>query len=130
MLKMIRTAALSALVGLGGIAAMPAAAQADGLYINFGGNGSGYATHINHRNNDRDHDWRRNKDRNHDWRRDNRRPQACNARAAVNKAERMGVRRARVVDANRRAVKVAGRKFNRPVMVTFANQRGCPILYR
>jgi hypothetical protein len=120
MLKMIRTAALSALVGLGGIAAMPAAAQADGLYINFGGNGSGYATHVNHRNNDRDHGWRR----------DNRRPQACNARTAVNKAERMGVRRARVVDANRRVVKVAGRKFNRPVMVTFANQRGCPILYR
>lgn len=119
MLKMIKTAVFSVLIGLGGIAAAPAAAQADGLYINFGGNGPGYGVHVNHRDHGRHHDWRRN----------NNRHQACNARTAVNKAERMGVRRARVVDANRRVVKVAGRKFNRPVTVTFANQRGCPTLY-
>ncbi len=120
MLKMIKTAVLSALIGLGGIAAIPAAAQADGLYINFGGNGPGYATQVQYRGHDRHQGWRRH---------DNRRP-ACSARTAMNKAERMGIRRARVVDANRRVVKVAGRKYNQRVMVTFANQRGCPILYR
>jgi len=120
MLKMIRTAVLSAVIGLGGIAAIPATAQADGLYINFGGNGPGYATSVQYRGHDRHHGWHR----------DHRRPAACTAGRAINKAERMGIRRARVVDANRRVVKVAGRKYNQRVMVTFANQRGCPILYR
>ncbi|EXL01426.1 hypothetical protein [Aquamicrobium defluvii] len=120
MLKMIKTAVLSAVIGLGGIAAIPATAQADGLYINFGGNGPGYATSVQYHGHDRHHGWRR----------DHRRPAACTAGRAINKAERMGIRRARVVDANRRVVKVAGRKYNQRVMVTFANQRGCPILYR
>lgn len=120
MLKMIKTAVLSALIGLGGLAAMPAAAQADGLYLNFGGNGPGYGVQVNHRDHGRHNNWRRGWDRR----------QACSPNRALNKAERMGVRRARIVDANRRVVKVAGRKFNQRVMVTFANQRGCPILYR
>ena len=37
MFNTIKTAALSALIGLGALAAMPATAQADGLYLNFGG---------------------------------------------------------------------------------------------
>ncbi len=37
MLKMIRTAALSAFVGLTALTGMAATAQADGLYLNFGG---------------------------------------------------------------------------------------------
>ncbi len=118
MIRMIKTAVLSALIGLGGLAALPAAAQADGLYLNFGGHGSGYGMHANHR----DHG------RHHGWRRDHGRHQACNARSALDKAERMGVRRARVVDANRRVVRVAGHKFNHRVVLTFANQRGCPVL--
>ncbi|MFC5387556.1 hypothetical protein ACFPLB_16475 [Aquamicrobium segne] len=120
MLKMIKTAVLSALIGLGGIAALPAAAQADALYINFSGGNAGYGIQVNHRAPARHHNWRPH----------NNRHQTCNARTAVNKAERMGLRRARVVDSNRRIVRVVGRKFNRPATVTFANQRGCPTLYR
>ena len=37
MFNKFRTAALSAMIGLGAIAAMPAAAQADGLYLNYSG---------------------------------------------------------------------------------------------
>ncbi len=37
MFDKLKTIALSAMIGLGGLAAMPAAAQADGLYLNFGG---------------------------------------------------------------------------------------------
>ena len=36
MFDMLKTATLSAMIGLGAIAAMPAAAQAEGLYFNFG----------------------------------------------------------------------------------------------
>lgn len=127
MLKMIKTAALSALIGLGGLAALPAAAQADGIYLNFGGYGNGgygiqaqFRDHRGHRDYRGDHDWRRDRDRR----------RGCSLERALDKAERMGIRRARVVDANRRLIEVSGRKFNHRTTVTFANQRGCPVLYR
>ena len=37
MFSKLKTAAMSAMIGLGAIAAMPATAQAEGLYLNFGG---------------------------------------------------------------------------------------------
>jgi len=36
MLNTIKTMALSALIGFGALAAVPVAAQADGIYLNFG----------------------------------------------------------------------------------------------
>jgi hypothetical protein len=127
MLKMIKTAVLSALIGLGGLAAIPAAAQADGLYLNFGGNPDvRFGVYAGDRY-DRYHDRYDRYDR-RDWRRDWRR--GCSAQRALNKAERMGLRRARIVDASRRTVKVVGRKFNHRQIVVFANQRGCPVIYR
>jgi hypothetical protein len=114
MLKMIKTAVLSALIGLGGIAAIPAAAQADGLYLNFGG-GSGVGLHVGERYG------------RHDWRHDRR---DCSPQRALNKAERMGLRRARIIAAGPRTVKVAGRKFNHRQVMVFANERGCPLIYR
>ena len=36
MFDMLKTAALSAMIGLGAITALPAAAQADSLYLSFG----------------------------------------------------------------------------------------------
>ncbi|MBB6014336.1 hypothetical protein HNR59_003730 [Aquamicrobium lusatiense] len=128
MIRMIKTAVLSALIGLGGLAALPAAAQADGLYLNYGGQGSAYGMNVQHRDHGRHQDWRRDRERHHDARRDRGRHDGCSARTALNKADRMGVRRARVVDSNRRIVRVAGHKFNHRVVLTFANQRGCPVL--
>lgn len=125
MMKTIKTALLSALIGLGGLAAVPAVAQADGLYLNFGG-GSGFGIHAGDRYGR--HDWRPGgaygRDHGRDWRR------GCSARSALTKAGRMGLRQARVVDAGPRTVKVAGRKFNHRQMVVFANRAGCPIVHR
>ena len=90
MFSKLRTAALSAVIGLGAIAAMPAAAQADGLYLNFGGShrDAGVGIYVGGR--DGAH-YRHNRYDRRDYR-------ACTPHRAVNKAERMGVRRARVVD--------------------------------
>ena len=48
---------------------------------------------------------------------------------ALNKAERMGIRRARIVDVDRRTIEVRGRaRDGERVYVTFSRQRGCPVL--
>ncbi|MCA0049438.1 hypothetical protein LB577_21230 [Mesorhizobium sp. B283B1A] len=119
----IKTAALSALVGLGTLAAIPA--HADSLYLGFGNNNDprfgvyagddGYR----HRRDERRDDWRGD-----GWRR------GCSPDRALDKAERMGLRRARIVDANRRVVKVMGRQYGDRVVIVFANERGCPIINR
>lgn len=49
---------------------------------------------------------------------------------AEDKAARMGLRRARVVDMNRRVVVVAGFDRRGRDRIVFANQRGCPIIRR
>ena len=49
MLNTIKTAALSALVGLGTLAAIPATAQADGLYLNLGQGGPGVGIYVQDR---------------------------------------------------------------------------------
>ncbi|MEC5325449.1 hypothetical protein [Aurantimonas sp. A3-2-R12] len=53
---------------------------------------------------------------------------ACQPRRAVRKASRMGVNRARVIRANRRAVVVAGRSRGDRAIVRFAREPGCPVL--
>ena len=118
MFNKIKTAALSALVGLGTLAAMPA--HADNLYLGFGNNDDarvgvyvgedGYR----HRRDDRRDEWRR----------------GCSPERALGKAERMGLRRARIIDVNRRTVKVMGRQHGDRIVVVFANERGCPVIYR
>jgi hypothetical protein len=112
MFNTIKTVALSALIGIGTLAAIPA--QADSLYLGFGNNNeprvgvytgdeNGYR---------RDRDWRR----------------SCSPDRALDKAERMGLRRARIVDVSRHTVKVAGRQYGDRVVVVFANERGCPVI--
>lgn len=120
MLNMIRTAALSAAVGLGALAAVPAAAQADGIYLNFGAN---HDSRLGVYAGDRDRGIRH-------WHRDRDRRRACSPNRALDKAERMGLRRARIVDVGRRTIKVAGRKYNQRVMVVFGRDRSCPVIYR
>ncbi|AZO51497.1 MAG: hypothetical protein EOS58_01180 [Mesorhizobium sp.] len=127
MFNTIKTAALSALVGLGTLAAIPAA-HADSLYLGFGnnqdprfgvytGDDDGYY-HRRHRSDD--NDWRDDRG----WRR------GCSPERALDKAERMGLHRVRIVDVGRRTVKVMGRQYGDRVVVVFANVRGCPIIYR
>lgn len=117
MFNTIKTAALSALVALGTLAAVPA--HADSIYLGFGNNDDSRAgvyvgDDYRYRERHRERDWRR----------------SCSPNRALGKAERMGLRRARIVDISRRTVKVAGRQYGDRVVVVFANERGCPIIYR
>ena len=121
MITKLKTAALSALVAFGAITAMPAAAQAEGLYLNYGsGHHSGVGIGVQIGNYDR-YDYR-------DYRGDRRHFRGCSPERALNKAERYGVRRAHVVDVNRRTISVAGRKHGERVRITFARAPNCPIV--
>jgi len=118
MFNTIKTAALSALVGFGALAAIPA--HADSLYLGFGNNNDPrfgvYSGDEGHRR---------------DWRRDDRGDRGgCSPERALDKADRMGVHRARIIDINRRVVKVMGRQYGDRVVIVFANDRGCPVLNR
>lgn len=127
MLSKLRTVALSAAIGLGTLATVPA--QADGLYLNFGGGGSGVGIEV------RDgyrHDWR--DDDRRGWREDHRRDrrdwraERCTPERALWKAERMGVRRARIEDVSRRSITVRGRARGERIWVTFGRAPSCPIV--
>ncbi|MDQ2634140.1 MAG: hypothetical protein M3Y43_01435 [Pseudomonadota bacterium] len=53
----------------------------------------------------------------------------CSERRALRKAERMGVRRARIADVGRRTIDVRGRdRHGERVYVTFGRHPSCPIL--
>lgn len=125
MLSKIKTAVLSALIGIGALAAVPATASADGLYLNFGGDSPRLGIQASDHGN---RHWRG--DRRDDWRRDRDRRSTCTPGRAVDKAERMGLRRARVVDVGRQTIRVAGRKYNQRVVVVFGRDRNCPVVYR
>ena len=120
MINKFRTAALSAMIGLGAIAAMPASAQADGLYLNYGGHGGvGVGVQIG------DYDRVDYRER---YRHDRRHFRACTPNRAMDKAERYGVRRARVVDVGRRTITVSGRKYGDRVRMTFGRASHCPVV--
>ncbi|MCF6114804.1 hypothetical protein [Mesorhizobium muleiense] len=52
----------------------------------------------------------------------------CTEDRALDKAERMGVRRARIVTAGRRTIEVRGRsRDGERVYLTFGRERGCPV---
>ena len=135
MLTKLKTAALSALIGLGTLAAIPATAQAEGLYLNYGsGHHSGVGIGVQIGDYDRamaDYDQaiRLDYDRDYrDYRRDRRHFRGCTPNRALNKAERLGLRRAHVVDVDRRTIKVSGRKYGERVRITFARAPNCPVI--
>ena len=119
MLDMIRTAALSAIVGLGALAATAATAQADGIYLNFGDPSGGRPGVYAGSRETGMRNWHRDRER-----------RSCSPDRALDKAERMGLRRARIVDVGRHTIKVAGFKYSSRVTVVFGRDRGCPIIYR
>jgi len=118
MFNTIKTAALSAVIALGTLAAIPATAQADSLYLNFGGPGAG----IGMRFGDSGHSWREH-DRRHD-----RRAERCTPERALWKADRMGINRARVVDVDRHTIVVRGRSRGDRVHVVFGRSEHCPVI--
>lgn len=133
MFDKIKTAALSALIGFSTLAAIPATAQADGLYLNLGQGEPRVGIYVQdgYRDNGRwdnrnDGRWDRNDGR---WGRDDRRwDRRCTPDRALDKADRMGLRRARVVDVNRRTITVSGRKYGERVAISFARAPNCPVV--
>lgn len=127
MFNILKTAAVAAFIGLGAFAAMPVSAHAEGIYLNLGSGGD-VRGGIEVRDND--NRWNHRPDR---WERPDRRERdrwdrACSPDRALDKAERMGLRRARVVDVSRRTISVSGRKWGDRMVVTFGREPHCPIL--
>lgn len=65
-----------------------------------------------------------------DWRGPPPRRDRCSSGFAEEKASRMGLRRARVVDVSRRVVVVEGFDRRGRDRIVFANERGCPVIRR
>ncbi len=119
MFNKIKTVAISALVGLSALAAVPASAQ-DGT-IRLGGSRGDVGIYFRdgERNDDRYREHYRDRDR---WAR------SCTPERALDKAERMGIHRARIADVDRRTITVRGRSRGERVVVTFARAPRCPII--
>jgi hypothetical protein len=124
--KTIKTAAIAAVVGITALTGMSATAQAEGMYLNFGGErdarvgvyvGNGNAYHVDRGRHGR---WDNGRGWGHG--------RYCTPRHAANKAERLGLRRARVVDVDRRTIDVAGRRHGHRVVMTFAKAPHCPVV--
>lgn len=114
-------AGLAALIALGSFAGVTSAAQASdfGLGIYVGGAPGGYGWHGGPGG--RPDRW--------DERRGPRRD-SCAPWMAEEKASRMGLRRARVVDMTPRRVVVAGIDRGGRDRIVFANEHGCPVIRR
>jgi hypothetical protein len=128
MLNIIKASSVCALLGVGLLAGAPA--KADALYIGAGDHGAGFGIVV------RDHDWRDRDDwrrRDHDdWRWRDRwdyRPlRFCTAERALYKAERMGVRWARVNYENRAVIGVRGHDYRGRIQLTFGRAPNCPLI--
>ncbi len=130
MLKFFKTAALSLSLGLGALGAAPAMADS-GVYLGLGGGHNG-GPQVGVWLGEGGHSYRRGDrwdDRRWDDRRwDDRRGYGCYPGQALDKASRMGIRRAYVEDVGRRSIKVAGRSRGDYVSVRFARAPGCPVV--
>lgn len=135
MFDKIKTAALSAVIGFSTLATVPATAQ-EGLYLHLGQGQPRVGVYIEdgYRDGGR---WDNRNDGRWDNRDDGRwggRPghgrwdRRCTPDRALDKADRMGLRRARIVDVNRRSITVSGRKYGERVAITFARAPNCPVV--
>lgn len=112
MFSRIKTAALSALVGFGILAAAPAAAEAASISFGIGtGHHGGVVVDVRSGSRHWGPGWR-----------------ACTPRRALGKARAMGIRHARVTRANRNVIRVAGRTRGGRTAVVFARAPHCPVI--
>jgi hypothetical protein len=124
MYRLATRAALAALIGLGSMSFSPIRASAQDLDIEMGRDGPRLRLR-DECDPDREDCFRRDSRHNRD--REGRR--RCTEDRALDKADRMGLRRARVVSAGRRSIEVRGRdRSGDRVIVTFGRDRHCPII--
>ena len=112
-------------IGMG--TGLPLSASAQDIQLEIGRDG----LRLNDSCNPRYEDCRRDGYRNRDGYRDDRNSmrRICTEGRALGKAERMGIRRARVADAGRRTIEVSGRdRRGDRIRVTFGRSPSCPVL--
>jgi hypothetical protein len=124
MLNTLKTAAIAALIGLSTLGAMPA--QADSLFLGSGErhNDSRFGLYLG----DNARAYRRDHYRDYQSRDEYRSERRCSPERALYKAQRMGIRRARIADVSRRTIDVVGRQHGDRVRVTFARAPRCPVI--
>lgn len=119
--------AIALLIAAGGASFAPAVASAQDIELEFGREGP--RLRLNDRCDPDFEDCRPDRRDRRERREERRAERGCTEDRALDKADRMGIRRARVVDAGRRTIDVRGRnRFGDRVIVTFGRQPGCPIL--
>lgn len=123
MIRSAKTTLLAFAIGFGAWAAAPAIANAAPVVSQSVLSGTGLVQKIDHR---RDHN--RWDDRRNDRRHDRRGGRECTPNRALDKADRMGIRRARIQDVNRHSIRVAGMSRGHPTRVIFSRAPGCPVL--
>jgi hypothetical protein len=115
MFTTLKTAAMAALIVLASMAALPA--EADDLYLRFGErhDNARFGIYLGGDERMREREFRYMEGR-------------CTAERALDKAERLGVRRARIDYVHHRSIGVVGRSRGDWIRVTFARGPNCPIL--
>lgn len=127
MFKLIKTATLSAMIGLGAMAAAPSTASADSLGIQFLAQDAGFGFYFGD-SGSAYRDWDRRHDRRDSYDRYDRRD-FCSPRDALRKAEWLGMRHVRVTHVNYRTIGVAGRvRGHHYDRILFARAPHCPVL--
>ncbi len=117
MFNKLKTAALSAVIGLGALAAIPATAQADSFYFGISPSGPSFGYNAGP-----NRGWDRG------WERPRHVARGCSTREALRKADRMGINRTFIRGENRNTIRVGGRNHGRSVTVVFAKAPNCPII--
>ncbi|PWJ84946.1 hypothetical protein C7441_104214 [Pseudaminobacter salicylatoxidans] len=126
MFSFVRRSTLSALICLGGIATTPHIASAQ-MQFELDEQGGRVIIGPDCRRESNRYDPRCRDEYRRDYRGERR---GCSPEQALDKAERLGLRRVRIEDVGRRFIEVSGRSEGRRVLVTFARERGCPVLRR
>jgi len=110
----LKTLTIAGMIGLMGLGAIPA--QADSVYLGFGARNDDARVGVYIGEDGRRHD------------RDRRAERRCSPNRALDKAERMGLRRARVDFVSKRRIGVIGRRHGDRISVIFARSPGCPVI--
>ncbi len=126
MLRTMKSLLIAAAIGLGTLSGV-SAASAEGIYFGMGQSGARHGLAIGdgprHSGSaERWHRDRRDRDR-HGWRH-----RGCSAEQALQKARWLGLRRARIVDMDRRGIDVVGRRHGERIHMTFARAPRCPVV--
>lgn len=120
----LMAAALSMGVAFSGVGMFAAPAQAQDLELRIDRNGP--AVRLRDNCDPRYEDCSDRRDRRSERRSER---SGCTEDRALDKAERMGVRRARISASGRRTIQVRGRdSYGERMNVMFSRERGCPVL--